>query len=176
MTVATGDTLLGGPRALHIGLQEARAVVAFDNHHVDVANTFVNVLWSVAEVRQPSETAPRNEEVGLMAARKRETHRLLCIVRDVEAFDFQVAEMETRAGFEDFPRDWMLNFCLHGAGGGGIGEDLDVRKLLQSFDSGGVVTVFVGEENRVYVFQGFAGVVEELAEFALREAGVDEDA
>jgi hypothetical protein len=65
---------------------------------------------------------------------------------------------------------------LDGATGGGIGEDLDVRVLFQTVDTGGVVAVLVGEEDGVDALEGFAGVGEEGGEFAGGEAGIDEDA
>ena len=113
-----------------------------------------------------------------MAAGEPEADGVVGVVGDGEALDLEIAEAKARAGFEELPFRLVagIQLGLHGAGGGGVGKDADARKFFQALDAGGMVAVFVGEEDRVDVFERFARGGEELAEFADGKARIDEDA
>ena len=151
-------------------------MVAFDDDDIDVANALVDVLRGMAEIGQPGEATAGGKQVGLVSVGEREADGFLGVVGDVKAFDFEVLENEAGAGFEDLPGDFVVELGLDGAGGGGVGEDLDVGEFFQAVDAGDVVAVFVGDEDGFDLGEVFAGVEEELAEFALGETGVDEHA
>jgi hypothetical protein len=178
MAVTAGDALLERPGALGIGGEEVGAVVGLDDDDVALAELLADVLRGVAEVGEVGEGTARGKKVVGVAVGETKTDGLLSVVRDGEGVDFEIAETEAGAGFEELPRGAMggVEFRLHGATGGRIGEDLDVRMFLQAVDGGGVIPVFVREKNGVDAFEGFAGVGEEGGEFAGGEAGIDEDA
>jgi hypothetical protein len=50
MSVAPADTLLGGPWAFIVGLEELRAVVGLDDDDVAGAEVFADMLRRVAEI------------------------------------------------------------------------------------------------------------------------------
>lgn len=176
VAVAAGDALFGGPGAFPIGLEEAGAVVGFDDHNIDVVQALVDVGGDVAEVGEPRERAARGEEVVGGAGGEGEADGFLGVMGDGEGVDLKVAETETGAGLEDLPFGGVVEPGLDGAGGSGVGEDGEFGVLFEGVDAGGVVPVFVGEKNGVDGVEGGAGVVEELAEFAAGEAGIDENA
>ena len=60
-----------------------------------------------------------------MTARETKAHGLMRIVRHREALDFQVAEAETRAGFENLPIGPVREVYLNRTRGSRVGKDPD---------------------------------------------------
>ena len=150
-------------------------MVGLDDQHVGLADAFADVGRGMPEVGEPGEAAPGGEEVILVARVKHEPHRVGGVVRHAEALDGQVAERETRARLEHLPRRPVHSEaglqCVHG---GGVGEYLDVRELLQADDRCGVVAVLVGQEDGVDPVERFTDPGEEFAELAGGKAGIDQ--
>lgn len=93
-----------------------------------------------------------------------------------EGIDLQIAEAEPGAGFEELPRQRVFHAVLHGAGGGGVSEEGDLRSAGEAGDAGRVVAVLVGEENGVD-FLGLEVLLgEQLACPSRRESHVDQHA
>ena len=178
MAVAAGDALLGGPRALGVGLEEFGAVVGLDDDDVAGAEVLADMLGRVTEIGQKDEGAARGKQVVVPAGGEAKADGIVGVVRDGETLDVEVAETKTGAGLEELPRGAVrgVEFLLDRAGGGGVGEDREVGKFLEALDAGGVVAVLVREKNRVDARERFAGGGEQVFEFSGGETGVDEDA
>jgi len=164
-----------GPGALRVGLEHLRAVIGLDDEHIGFPDAFADVLRGVAEVGEPGERAARREQAAF-AVREEEPHRVMRIVRHGEAFDFEVAETEARAGFEQLPGRAVPEPGLCGARGGGVGKDFYVGKFCEAAEAGGMVAVFVGEKDRIDAAQRLPVRGEQFAQAAGGEAGVHEHA
>ena len=66
----------------------------------------------------------------------------------------------------------MVAPCLHGPGGGGIGEKLDPGMTFQAPDGRGMVAVLVGEKNGVDPGERFADAGQEVFEPPDGKSGV----
>ena len=130
MAVTTADALLGRPRTAVVGLEKRGTVVGLYHHSVAVAEALANVLWHMAEVGEPGKGAAGGEEVAVESGAETETDGIVCVVRYGEGIDFQIAEAESGAGLEEFPRQRVLHAILHGAGGGGVREERDLFALI----------------------------------------------
>ena len=95
-------------------------------------------------------------------------------MREGEAFDGEVAKAESGAGIEDFPLRFVFQFWLQGFRGHHIREDDGIMFLGEGGNAGGVVAVFVSDENGVDLFRFYAAFFEHAAKAFAAEPGVDE--
>jgi hypothetical protein len=72
------------------------------------------------------------------------------------------------------PRRAVLEAGLRGARGGGVGEDLYVGKFGEAAQTGGMIAMFVGEEDRIDAAERLPMRGEQLAQTPGGKAGVHE--
>jgi hypothetical protein len=110
-------------------------------------------LEKLIELRQPVTLVttlrvyPNMLITSLVAVREAEADRLLRVVGHGETRDLEVAEAEGGAGLEEAPGGLASGAGLHGAGGGGVGEELEVGEFFEAIDARGVVAVLMRNEN-----------------------------
>ena len=177
VAVAPRYALFGGPRASHVGLQELGAVVGFDGDEIHLAQAIAHVMRDVSEIGQPSDRASRGEEVVFPARSEGVADRLLGVVRDGKRIDLKILKSKTRSGLKRLPIRPLAELRLNGSRGGGVGEHRQLRMFFDDrVESGGVVTVFMGQEDRADILEGGVGFVQHLPELSTGETGVDEHA
>jgi len=174
VAVATEDALFYRPGALGVLLQHDGVVVGLEHEYVDFADALAHEGRCVAEVGGPSQAAVGGKEVAI-AGPEYEPYRVVGVVGNPEATDGEVLKTEGRAAVEGFPTGAASEFFLNCPGGEAIGKKLNVLEACETANSGGVVAVFVGEEDGLDVVYGFADGFKTFTDAFPGKPSVDKD-
>lgn len=159
------DALFDRPGSLGVGIQQGWAVVGLDYENIGFANVLADMSGHMPKIGDPREALAWGEEVSVSMTDVK-AHGVLSVMRDGEGADFEVTKVEGGAGFEEFPSDRVLEGALKCARGGLVREDLDVRVAGKPFETGAVITVLMGEKDRVDAIEGFPRGGEHFIELA----------
>lgn len=176
VAMAPTDALFQWPWTASVGFEEFGAVIGFDDDHLAASQVFTDVLRGVSEVGEKRERMTRREKIVVVSRSEAKADGLLSVVRNGKALHVEIAKAETRSSFEQLPVWSVAESTLDRASGGGIGENADVGKFLQTVDATGVITVFMRDENGVDPVERFTHAREQRGKFSYGKAGVDEHA
>jgi len=97
------------------------------------------------------------------------------VMRHGEALDAQIAEFEGGARIENLPVGLVLQFRLNGLGRHHVGEDDGVELLGEGGNPCRMVSVLVGDENRVDLLWLDSTLLEHAADALAAKTRVHED-
>jgi hypothetical protein len=167
VSLSAEDALFKAPGPMRAILEHPDVVVGLEHEDIGVPDPVQDVFGDVAEVGDKSDIAARRAH--------EESHWILCVVRDVEGLDEDIADFEALAGFEEAAIEAASERAFRFFLGGAIAVDGDVEFAGDPDEALDVVAVFVGDEDGVEVLRGSADGRESLSDLAGAQAGVDEN-
>jgi hypothetical protein len=151
------------PRAI---LKHLHIVVGLQNETMCRAHTFKDELCRMPEVSEEPDIAARRAQ--------QKSDRILCVVRDREGFNHNIAYFEASAGAEYSAVEFCLQLLLHGFLRQPVAIDGDVKLLTKNLQPGGVIRMLVCEQHTVQVFRRATDACKALPDLAKTEPRVDQ--
>lgn len=166
MAVAGADALLGGPGAFGVGIQKLRIIVGFQKERVRALQTVANEVGDKADVTDKA-------QLGVLVLDGK-AHRVRRVVRHGKALDAQVLEFEGAAGLHKTPARGVAEVIFDALARERGDKNRDVPLLGENLQSGGVIAVFVGQQNAVERGGAEAGGLHAQGNLLGAQPGVDE--
>ena len=164
VTVPAEDALFKAPGPMRGILQHLDIVIGFEEEHVGATDSFEHELGGVAQVGQKTNVAPGGLE--------QVTDRVLSVVRNAEALDGDVTDVETPPSGEQAAIELELKGVFQRLLRGAVAEDRDAEFPVQLDQTLHVIGVFVGDE----VLRGATNGGQALADLAQAKARIDQNA
>lgn len=169
VSVGGHDALFDGKRTFGVCLEHLLVVVGLDEEAVDAGDVVNDGVVDVAQVGQHAD--------GDGLAADGESDGIRGVVGDGKSGDFKRFEAERAAGAEEAPLGGGIALVLRAdfVGGEACSVDRAAQSAKQDRKAGGMVAVFVGEQDGADLGRIETRGIEALEGLAGAETGVDED-
>lgn len=168
VAVAGEDSLFDGPGAAGVVLQEVEVVVGLEQDRVAAADALDGQFGGVADVGEETDAG-----LGVFDD---EADGVVGVMGDGKGVDREVADGEPVSGVEEAPSVEVGQVLPEAIGGEAIAVEGEAEGAAQDLQAGGVVGVFVGEEDPVEVGDIQANGRQPPGDLPRAEAGVDQEA
>ena len=168
MPVPAHDSLLQAPGAMRTIAEHLDIMIGFQNQNVRPADAIDDQSRGMTQIREKTDVSGGSaQEV---------TDRVLGIVRNGKGFDHHIAQIETRAGFEQMAGKSFFRLPLQRVLGGAVAIDRNIQFFCEQRQALDMIGMFVRDKNPGQIFRRAPNGGEAFTNLSSAETSVDQDA